>query len=232
MDPHSHSAPPAFSSLPLLLQTKLFSLLSPRTLAVCACVSRGWSELVAEQAWREAFAALWPPPLAAAAAEPALDWQRSYAARQSAARCWLGRPSTDKLIAHRTAVKACCLLPGHDLLITGATLVKAGSCGGPLDFRLLPPLPLRLLRSSDLYLANQPLAVCELPLKQPFAARAVPPNHPHGMCVPAGGVDRTVRAWDLQSGVQLACRRVLSREWQAAGEQQKVGWFGVWQQLP
>lgn len=145
MDPHSHSAPPAFSSLPLLLQTKLFSLLSPRTLAVCACVSRGWSELVAEQAWREAFAALWPPPLAAAAAEPALDWQRSYAARQSAARCWLGRPSTDKLIAHRTAVKACCLLPEHDLLFTGATLVKAGSCGGPLAFRLLPPLPPRLL---------------------------------------------------------------------------------------
>lgn len=108
------------NSLPHALQSAVLSLLSPRTLSVCACVCRGWRELVAEQAWREAFSALWSPPLAAAAAatEPH-GWQLSYASRQDAARCWLGRPSTDKLVAHRTAVKACCLLPGRDLLFTG-----------------------------------------------------------------------------------------------------------------
>ncbi|PRW44244.1 F-box WD-40 repeat-containing protein [Chlorella sorokiniana] len=142
MDALTASYPHAdFAALPTPLQGALLSLLSPRTLAVCACVCRGWWELVAEQAWQQAFAALWPPPLPPlTAAEPSRAWQLCYALRQAEARCWLGRPSTDKLIAHRTAVKACCLLPERGLLFTG-------------------------------------------------------------------GVDRTVRAWDLQCGVQLACSR-------------------------
>lgn len=137
MDLSASTHTPGFHDLPHGVQSALFSLLSPRTLALCACVCRSWHALVTEQAWQEAHAALWPlpPPPLAAATEPPHSWQLSYALRQSAARCWLGRPSTDKLIAHRTAVKACCLLPGCDVLVTGE--------GRPAAARLLsfPQLP-------------------------------------------------------------------------------------------
>lgn len=127
--PPGAQAPADISSLPHGLAAQLFSLLSPRTLATCACVSRGWRQLSLEQAWGPAYASLWPVDAATAVsctATATAEWQRRFAARQLQARCWLGRPDTDKLVGHGSAVKACCLLPGGSLLFTGEALGGMG----------------------------------------------------------------------------------------------------------
>jgi hypothetical protein len=121
-----HERPVCFQDLPHALAVIVFSHLSPLTLATASCVSRGFRDLASERPWRRFYAQLWPlPPTADAGG--ALPWQRQFGRRQLGSRCWLGRPSLDKLVGARDAVKAVCLLPQQGLLFAGAAPPGAGS---------------------------------------------------------------------------------------------------------
>ncbi|KAL4428518.1 hypothetical protein ABPG75_002607 [Micractinium tetrahymenae] len=111
---------PGFSDLPHALQALVFGSLSARTLALASGVSRSWRSLALDPAtaWAGRYSVLWQPPTAATAAGDAA-WQRQYGARQELSRCWLGRPATDKLAGHSSAVKTCVLLPRQGVLLTG-----------------------------------------------------------------------------------------------------------------
>lgn len=138
------STEPSFQTLPAALQSAVLALLSPHQLARCACVSKEWRALVVQATWAQFYSQLWEPDAGAAAAAaapvtaPAADWQRLYGQRQLLARCWLGRPASDKLTGHTgQAVKACRLLAPQGLLFTGgpgrrtaaACLQRAAACG-------------------------------------------------------------------------------------------------------
>ena len=177
-------APREFKDLPNVLVVAIFGHLSPQTLALASCVCSSWQTIASQAPWAQACAALWPSPADGAAADADGDagwWQRQYGRSQLAARCWLGRPSMDKLMGHSDAVKACCLLPQHGLVLAGAP----------------PPLAwlARRLAAPPGCLRCWPRCPC--PRHTPAAA------HPTAA---AGGMDRTVRVWDLHSGIQLAAR--------------------------
>lgn len=119
---------PGFNDLPHALQALVFSSLSARTLAIASCVSRAWRSLALEpaDAWAGRYTALWQSPAAAPSAADAASWRRSYGTRQELSRCWLGRPATDRLAGHRSAAKACVLLPHQGVLFTGGTWTAGG----------------------------------------------------------------------------------------------------------
>jgi hypothetical protein len=105
---------------PPLLSLHILAKLSPHSLSICSCVCKSWRHTVTDARWAQLFAELWSLP--ADSSEEQLTpptWQRLYAARQLASRCWLGRPALDKLMGLSDAVKACCLLQQHGLVFAG-----------------------------------------------------------------------------------------------------------------
>lgn len=110
------------SDLPHDLLAHCLDLLSPRSLALCSCVSVRWRQLVAESFGRSGeshFGSLWPLEPLHPPPQSGAEWQRRYAERQAAGRAWLGRPATDTLAGHSFAVKCCAMVPQQGVLLTG-----------------------------------------------------------------------------------------------------------------
>lgn len=211
--------------LPSGVLHSVFALLGPRDLSRASAVCRLWHELnsdsTADAAWRVSdglvaglsfpcritlypsvgsppktaptiaqgfYGELWP--LTAAAGAGGVRWQAAYGSKMAQARSWRGRAKQDKLFGHSAAVRCLSLHVPNNRLYTGEPGSAMG--GGPLG--RLAFTAGALFRVDRMSRETLCLWIAELPLALPCCA---------AMC-PAGGMDRTVRAWDLESGVQLA----------------------------
>ena len=79
--------------------------------------------------WAAFYEQRWRVPALAA---PDGGWQAAFGSRLHTLSAYGSRCRTDSLFGHSGGVRACVLLPGRNLVVTGKKLPTVGSLSGPV----------------------------------------------------------------------------------------------------